>query len=174
MVFDRSFFANMAADHRDYYSYYGIYHHTPHYADTYAAEATDGMSYAYDSYAHRVEFTEGVTTLCIRNLPCKVDQPRMNYELWRLGFGGLYDLLYLPRRSCGKCLGYGFINFRHTEDARRFVEVFKNYSFDDIQSAKSGYAEPSRVQGFEANLYQFTDALFNVKRGLNTGPLISL
>eukprot|EP00928_Gymnodinium_smaydae_P032638 TRINITY_DN2357_c0_g3_i1.p1 TRINITY_DN2357_c0_g3~~TRINITY_DN2357_c0_g3_i1.p1 ORF type:complete len:159 (+),score=21.84 TRINITY_DN2357_c0_g3_i1:83-559(+) len=151
----------------DYYNYYFGYQ------DTQLNEATDGSSYTYDSYAAQADFVEGVTTLCIRNVPCRVDQARMTHELWRLGFGGTYDLLYFPRRSCGKCLGYGFINFHATEDAIRFAEVFRCYRFDDTFSAKVGYAEPSRVQGFEANLHQFVDSIFNPKRGSNSGPIIS-
>eukprot|EP00928_Gymnodinium_smaydae_P096046 TRINITY_DN8395_c0_g1_i2.p1 TRINITY_DN8395_c0_g1~~TRINITY_DN8395_c0_g1_i2.p1 ORF type:complete len:184 (+),score=20.09 TRINITY_DN8395_c0_g1_i2:62-553(+) len=153
-----------------YYTYHDAYQHRSQLA--HSVEDIH-YHYAYDAYDHRREFTEGVTTLCIRNLPCKVDQERMTQELWQLGFGGTYDLLYLPRRSCGKCLGYGFINFRSTQDARTFADVFKNYRFSEIQSIKCGYAEPSRVQGFEANLHQFADALFNAKRGLNTGPILS-
>eukprot|EP00928_Gymnodinium_smaydae_P096050 TRINITY_DN8395_c0_g4_i1.p1 TRINITY_DN8395_c0_g4~~TRINITY_DN8395_c0_g4_i1.p1 ORF type:complete len:166 (+),score=16.35 TRINITY_DN8395_c0_g4_i1:68-565(+) len=156
-----------------HYMYDDAYQHISQFSTIHALEATEGTHYAYDWYRPGEEFTEGVTTLCIRDLPCKVDQTRMNYELWRLGFGGKFDLLYLPRRSCGKCLGYGFINFYLTEDARKFAEIFTNYRFEEIRSAKSGYAEPSRVQGFESNLYQFADAIFNAKRGLNIGPLIS-
>eukprot|EP00928_Gymnodinium_smaydae_P003117 TRINITY_DN11115_c2_g1_i2.p1 TRINITY_DN11115_c2_g1~~TRINITY_DN11115_c2_g1_i2.p1 ORF type:complete len:183 (+),score=17.87 TRINITY_DN11115_c2_g1_i2:68-550(+) len=152
----------------DVYTYYNAHQHTSQFA-----HSMEDTHCAYNAYDPCLEFTEGVTTLCIRNLPCKVDQERMIQELWHLGFGGKYDLLYLPRRSCGKCLGYGFINFRLTEDARTFAGLFWDYHFNDIMSAKSGYVEPSRVQGFEANLYQFTDALFNEKRGLNTGPILS-
>eukprot|EP00928_Gymnodinium_smaydae_P096048 TRINITY_DN8395_c0_g2_i2.p1 TRINITY_DN8395_c0_g2~~TRINITY_DN8395_c0_g2_i2.p1 ORF type:complete len:192 (+),score=6.20 TRINITY_DN8395_c0_g2_i2:81-578(+) len=156
-----------------HYTNYDAYQHIPQFSNYYTSEATEGIDYAYDSYRPGVEWTEGVTTLCIRNLPCKVDQTRMDYELWRLGFCGKFDLLYLPRRSCGKCLGYGFINFCLSDDALKFAEVFKDYRFEGIQSAKSGYAEPSRVQGFESILYQFADAIFNTKRGLNIGPTIS-
>eukprot|EP00928_Gymnodinium_smaydae_P009984 TRINITY_DN13747_c0_g1_i1.p1 TRINITY_DN13747_c0_g1~~TRINITY_DN13747_c0_g1_i1.p1 ORF type:complete len:162 (+),score=19.98 TRINITY_DN13747_c0_g1_i1:95-580(+) len=146
-------------------AYQRTYPYVPSKSDTRYAD------YVYDSAGF--EFTEVVTTLCIRNLPCTVGQERMTQELWQLGFGGAYDFLYLPRRSCGKCLGYGFINFRSNEDARSFAEVFQNYRFNDTQSVKHGYAEPSRVQGFEANLNQFVDALFNAKRGMNTGPILS-
>eukprot|EP00928_Gymnodinium_smaydae_P003119 TRINITY_DN11115_c4_g1_i1.p1 TRINITY_DN11115_c4_g1~~TRINITY_DN11115_c4_g1_i1.p1 ORF type:complete len:166 (-),score=24.98 TRINITY_DN11115_c4_g1_i1:328-825(-) len=164
----------MAHYSNGYYAYYDDHQHTPHFDMFEAADSTKGMSYVYDSSESTVEFAMGsFTTVCIRDLPCKVDQTRMTYELWRLGFGGTYDLLYLPRRSCGKCLGYGFINFCRPEDAMRFAQVFQDFRFEDIQSSKQSYAEPSRVQGFEHNLYQFVDAIFNQKRGLNTGPLLS-
>eukprot|EP00928_Gymnodinium_smaydae_P086550 TRINITY_DN7077_c0_g1_i1.p1 TRINITY_DN7077_c0_g1~~TRINITY_DN7077_c0_g1_i1.p1 ORF type:complete len:159 (-),score=26.72 TRINITY_DN7077_c0_g1_i1:411-887(-) len=149
------------------------YYYYSDYQRTQPSETTDCIGYAYDSCSSKAEWVDGVTTLCLRNIPCRVDQARMTQELWRLGFGGTYDLLYLPRRSCGSCLGYGFVNFRLAEDAMRFAEVFHCYRFGDIASAKVGYAEPSRVQGFEANIHQFAEAIFNTKRGGNSGPVMS-
>eukprot|EP00928_Gymnodinium_smaydae_P007966 TRINITY_DN12858_c0_g1_i1.p1 TRINITY_DN12858_c0_g1~~TRINITY_DN12858_c0_g1_i1.p1 ORF type:complete len:192 (-),score=26.15 TRINITY_DN12858_c0_g1_i1:92-592(-) len=149
-----------------YYDYDDVYQATPQCAYGFEADKAECMGYPHDSCTPATEYIAGVTTLCIRNLPCKVDQSRMNYELWRLGFGGTYDFLYLPRRSCGKCLGYGFVNFRVTEDAIRFAKVFDGFRFEDIRSSKRGYAEPSRLQGYDANVYQLMDAIFNAKRGM--------
>eukprot|EP00928_Gymnodinium_smaydae_P005094 TRINITY_DN11758_c0_g1_i2.p1 TRINITY_DN11758_c0_g1~~TRINITY_DN11758_c0_g1_i2.p1 ORF type:complete len:137 (-),score=19.85 TRINITY_DN11758_c0_g1_i2:741-1151(-) len=114
---------------------------------------------------------EPVTTLCIRDLPCSMSQKRMTAELWMLGFGGRYDFLYLPCR--GKSyLGFGFINFCTAADARSFAEVFKGYCFEDRWSEKRGFTEPSRVQGFEANIRQFTH-LNTSSRIKNHGPWIA-
>eukprot|EP00928_Gymnodinium_smaydae_P003580 TRINITY_DN11274_c0_g1_i1.p1 TRINITY_DN11274_c0_g1~~TRINITY_DN11274_c0_g1_i1.p1 ORF type:complete len:164 (-),score=15.27 TRINITY_DN11274_c0_g1_i1:838-1260(-) len=114
-----------------------------------------------------------VTTLCVRDLPCSMSPKWMANELWMLGFGGRYDFLYLPCRSCGKkFLGYGFINFCTAEDARSFAKVFVDYRFEGWFSEKRAYTEPSRVQGFEANILQFA-SMDVAKRGQKQGPWIS-
>eukprot|EP00928_Gymnodinium_smaydae_P056849 TRINITY_DN4015_c0_g1_i1.p1 TRINITY_DN4015_c0_g1~~TRINITY_DN4015_c0_g1_i1.p1 ORF type:complete len:155 (-),score=15.38 TRINITY_DN4015_c0_g1_i1:296-718(-) len=115
-----------------------------------------------------------VTTLCLRDLPGSISEDRMTAELWMLGFGGRYDFLYLPCRNDGKkYLGYGFINFCSAQDAQAFADVFVGYRFEGVRSSKRSYTEPSRVQGFEANLRPF--AVWNrANRGLRNGPWISV
>eukprot|EP00928_Gymnodinium_smaydae_P001458 TRINITY_DN10539_c1_g1_i1.p1 TRINITY_DN10539_c1_g1~~TRINITY_DN10539_c1_g1_i1.p1 ORF type:complete len:141 (+),score=21.53 TRINITY_DN10539_c1_g1_i1:71-493(+) len=133
--------------------------------------ASNSNAYHFDSIVARD--LDEVTTLCIRDLPCSMSQKWMAKELWMLGFGGRYDFLYLPSRSCGnKHLGYGFINFCTAQDARSFSKVFVDYRFEGWFSQKRSYSEPSRVQGFEANVQQFTH-LDLAKRGQKHGPWIS-
>eukprot|EP00928_Gymnodinium_smaydae_P071649 TRINITY_DN55185_c0_g1_i1.p1 TRINITY_DN55185_c0_g1~~TRINITY_DN55185_c0_g1_i1.p1 ORF type:complete len:416 (+),score=68.14 TRINITY_DN55185_c0_g1_i1:78-1325(+) len=102
---------------------------------------------------------EQVTTLMIGGLPCKVDYRRMITELYRLGFDGSYDYVYLPKKSYSRgfhFFGYGFINFLNHDEAMRFATAFDNYRFEGSTSAKRGNVQVAAVQGREANMNLFS------------------
>merc|ERR1719181_186892 len=66
-----------------------------------------------------------MTTVMIRNIPCKYTQEWLIQEI-SSGFSDQFNFFYMPvaRKSPG-CLGYAFINFVHEEDASRFLIAFE-------------------------------------------------
>eukprot|EP00928_Gymnodinium_smaydae_P074250 TRINITY_DN57315_c0_g1_i1.p1 TRINITY_DN57315_c0_g1~~TRINITY_DN57315_c0_g1_i1.p1 ORF type:complete len:188 (+),score=14.75 TRINITY_DN57315_c0_g1_i1:109-672(+) len=93
-----------------------------------------------------------ITTLMLRNIPCKVNLQMMQVVLKRLGFEGSYDYLYFPARKNKSNLGFGFVNFKTEADAASFEAAFLGYMFPGIQSSKRCHANAAEVQGLEANL----------------------
>eukprot|EP00928_Gymnodinium_smaydae_P095510 TRINITY_DN8233_c0_g1_i3.p1 TRINITY_DN8233_c0_g1~~TRINITY_DN8233_c0_g1_i3.p1 ORF type:complete len:191 (-),score=37.72 TRINITY_DN8233_c0_g1_i3:775-1347(-) len=95
---------------------------------------------------------EPVTTLMLRNLPCKLKIIDMEEELLRLGFEGTHDVIHIPSRHNGSNKGYGFVNFHTADDARRFADAFTGYVFDRFQSTKRCYVTNAAFQGREASI----------------------
>eukprot|EP00928_Gymnodinium_smaydae_P098641 TRINITY_DN9213_c0_g2_i2.p1 TRINITY_DN9213_c0_g2~~TRINITY_DN9213_c0_g2_i2.p1 ORF type:complete len:187 (+),score=33.71 TRINITY_DN9213_c0_g2_i2:52-612(+) len=93
-----------------------------------------------------------ITTLMLRNVPCKVNLEIMEVVLMQLGYEGTYDYLYFPARKNGSNLGFGFVNFMDERDAVSFEAAFTGYVFTGIQSSKQCYVTAAAVQGREANL----------------------
>eukprot|EP00928_Gymnodinium_smaydae_P089575 TRINITY_DN7351_c0_g1_i2.p1 TRINITY_DN7351_c0_g1~~TRINITY_DN7351_c0_g1_i2.p1 ORF type:complete len:216 (-),score=41.84 TRINITY_DN7351_c0_g1_i2:234-809(-) len=87
---------------------------------------------------------KSMTSVIVRDVPCRVDCQRMMAELKLLGFDGCYDFIGFPIKSRkGKisCRGFGFINFLNATTAARFMEQFMNYRFEDILSEKVARVE---------------------------------
>lgn len=95
------------------------------------------------------------TTLMLQNLPCMMRREQVVEAVDNLGFAGKYDLLYVPtgkRPAAGtRNLGYGFVNFLCSQDARDFASAFSGYHFAGSQSAKVCKAVPARLQGLKRN-----------------------
>eukprot|EP00928_Gymnodinium_smaydae_P089574 TRINITY_DN7351_c0_g1_i1.p1 TRINITY_DN7351_c0_g1~~TRINITY_DN7351_c0_g1_i1.p1 ORF type:complete len:141 (-),score=18.02 TRINITY_DN7351_c0_g1_i1:311-733(-) len=87
---------------------------------------------------------KSMTSVIVRDVPCRVDCQRMMAELKLLGFDGCYDFINFPIKSRnGKvsCGGYGFINFLDATTAARFMDQFMSYRFEDIPSEKVARVE---------------------------------
>eukprot|EP00928_Gymnodinium_smaydae_P068088 TRINITY_DN51156_c0_g1_i1.p1 TRINITY_DN51156_c0_g1~~TRINITY_DN51156_c0_g1_i1.p1 ORF type:complete len:180 (-),score=13.76 TRINITY_DN51156_c0_g1_i1:77-616(-) len=89
-------------------------------------------------------------TFMLRNIPCKIENDRVESSLREQGFAGTYDYLYLPRRSNGSNLGYCFVDILNPQDASRFETIFTGYSFPG--STKQCVVTLADIQGLEANL----------------------
>eukprot|EP00928_Gymnodinium_smaydae_P089126 TRINITY_DN7312_c0_g2_i1.p1 TRINITY_DN7312_c0_g2~~TRINITY_DN7312_c0_g2_i1.p1 ORF type:complete len:226 (+),score=46.66 TRINITY_DN7312_c0_g2_i1:73-750(+) len=95
-----------------------------------------------------------MTTVAVLGLPTKVGPERMMAELKLLGFDGCYTFLNFPiDRKHGRCsfLGYGFINFMNEDIAAKFMDIFDDYRFPDINSEKVVHVSLAKVQGQPAN-----------------------
>eukprot|EP00928_Gymnodinium_smaydae_P086096 TRINITY_DN6994_c0_g1_i1.p1 TRINITY_DN6994_c0_g1~~TRINITY_DN6994_c0_g1_i1.p1 ORF type:complete len:162 (+),score=16.09 TRINITY_DN6994_c0_g1_i1:54-539(+) len=112
--------------------------------------AARGLSRSESSPALMVSPRE--MTLMLRNIPCSVNDERMEFVLKQHGFAGLYDYLYVPMRRNGSNLGFGFVNFTYEEDAIRFKAVFSGYRFSGTNSTKQCSITPAEIQGREANI----------------------
>eukprot|EP00414_Alexandrium_minutum_P000074 CAMPEP_0113831502 /NCGR_PEP_ID=MMETSP0328-20130328/6890_1 /TAXON_ID=39455 /ORGANISM="Alexandrium minutum" /LENGTH=215 /DNA_ID=CAMNT_0000799673 /DNA_START=117 /DNA_END=761 /DNA_ORIENTATION=- /assembly_acc=CAM_ASM_000350 len=103
-----------------------------------------------------------MTTLIIKNLPCKVDTEMLAEIVEALGFGGKYDFLYVvsarfkctPKDKYNANLGYAFANFRTSADAQTFADTFEGYEFSFSNSAKRGSTERARIQGYSKCIAQ--------------------
>jgi hypothetical protein len=94
-----------------------------------------------------------MTTVMIRNIPCKYTQEWLIEEI-SSGFTDQFNFFYMPvaRKSPG-CLGYAFINFVHDEDASQFLIEFENYAFPkQPNSTKRATVAYAALQGFEKNV----------------------
>lgn len=92
-----------------------------------------------------------VTTLMVRNLPCKLSQEGLAKAADELGFTGTYDLVYIPR-GASNFVGYGFINFRTPDAASRFASVFSQYSFCTANTVRQVHIKVAKDQGMRKTL----------------------
>lgn len=95
-----------------------------------------------------------ITTLMMRNVPCRFSQDDMMVLLDSEGFMNTYDFVYLPSNSSSN-LGYGFINFPDPEDAARCQKLFTGYKFPGTQSIKVCEVHIAHIQGLENNIKHF-------------------
>mmetsp|Transcript_44962 Transcript_44962/g.143395 ORF Transcript_44962/g.143395 Transcript_44962/m.143395 type:complete len:387 (+) Transcript_44962:76-1236(+) len=100
--------------------------------------------------------TQSATTLMLRNIPNKYTQNLLMKEIDASGFTGTYDFFYLPMDVHNRSnVGYAFINFADSADAKRFYQVFDEHRFQQIQSRKVSSVSYGHVQGLLANLKHF-------------------
>eukprot|EP00929_Paragymnodinium_shiwhaense_P004389 TRINITY_DN10530_c0_g2_i1.p1 TRINITY_DN10530_c0_g2~~TRINITY_DN10530_c0_g2_i1.p1 ORF type:complete len:224 (+),score=64.38 TRINITY_DN10530_c0_g2_i1:100-771(+) len=70
------------------------------------------------------------STLMVKNLPSRWSSEEVTRVIdEELGFGGTYDLFYMPRRSSSEksqALGYAFINFKEPVFGERFCAAAQN------------------------------------------------
>jgi RNA recognition motif-containing protein len=93
-----------------------------------------------------------MTTVMIRNIPCKYTQEYVMEEVSTVTPN--YDFLYMPpARRDGGSKGYAFVNFGDAESAALFLEKFQGHSFhrqpNSLKRAEVLYAE---VQGLVKNI----------------------
>mmetsp|Transcript_109287 Transcript_109287/g.189647 ORF Transcript_109287/g.189647 Transcript_109287/m.189647 type:complete len:316 (-) Transcript_109287:76-1023(-) len=97
-----------------------------------------------------------VTTLMIRNIPCKMTLKGMVDLFQSYGFGGTYDFLHLPGRGHPfSNLGYAFINFSDSSTIDAFIAKFQGVAFaplTGINTEKVIEIRPARAQGFAENI----------------------
>jgi len=99
--------------------------------------------------------SEKVTTLMIRNVPNRYDRTLLMQELDELGFQGKYDFVYLPiDNSTQWNVGYAFVNFDVSEDARRCMAMLEGHQFFRFRQNNKRVAQVSvaHIQGLEKNL----------------------
>mmetsp|Transcript_34911 Transcript_34911/g.81684 ORF Transcript_34911/g.81684 Transcript_34911/m.81684 type:complete len:434 (+) Transcript_34911:131-1432(+) len=99
-----------------------------------------------------LETQQEITSVMIRNIPCRVTAEELGQAVDESGFRGLYDFLYMPkgnRRSKARDsnLGYGFVNFPDPRNAQRFMQEFTGYRFPGTKSVKEVEVRPSYLQG---------------------------
>jgi len=95
-----------------------------------------------------------VTTMMLKNIPCKRTQEEILCHIDQLGYGGKYDFFYLPKnRQQSANLGYGFINFKAAEDAARFEAEMTGFRFSHT-SSKRCVVVPAHVQGLSNNIME--------------------
>jgi len=96
-----------------------------------------------------------VTTMMLRNIPCKKSQEEILRHIDEQGYEGKYDFFHLPKNEqlCTN-LGYSFINFISAKDAARFEAEMTGFRFAST-SAKRCVVVPAHVQGLSNNLTSF-------------------
>jgi len=100
--------------------------------------------------------TQPITTMMLKNIPCRKSQEEVMLTIDEEGFGGRYDFFYLPRDVKFRAnLGYAFINFITPEDAADFQNKMDGYRFPNSGSAKACIVVPAHVQGALNNLQAF-------------------
>mmetsp|Transcript_43619 Transcript_43619/g.76418 ORF Transcript_43619/g.76418 Transcript_43619/m.76418 type:complete len:371 (+) Transcript_43619:53-1165(+) len=97
-----------------------------------------------------------ITTLMIRNIPCKVKMKALLELLGSKGFAGAFDFLYLPVRGYHSSnLGYAFINFKSAATVAPFMLAFNGVAFSavsGIRTEKVIEIRPARVQGLAGKI----------------------
>mmetsp|Transcript_9457 Transcript_9457/g.20941 ORF Transcript_9457/g.20941 Transcript_9457/m.20941 type:complete len:560 (-) Transcript_9457:161-1840(-) len=105
---------------------------------------------------YRPAVTTAITTLMLKNIPCRKSQEQVMMHIDGQGFHDRYDFFYLPRDvKFHANLGYAFINFTDPEDAARFMEQMNGYRFSGSGSNKACAVVPAHVQGLMNNLAAF-------------------
>lgn len=97
-----------------------------------------------------------ITTMMLKNIPCRKSQEEVMMHIDQKNFGGRYDFFYLPRDVKFRAnLGYAFINFLTPEDASAFSDEMNGYRFSGSGSTKACAVVPAHVQGLTNNLAAF-------------------
>jgi len=114
-----------------------------------------------------------ITTLMLRHIPNKYSQSSLLKEIDFKGFQGKYDFFYMPMDVHNRTnVGYAFINFVDTRDARDFFLLFSNYRFECHTSGKIGTVAPGHVQGLENNVCQFGPRAVATAQNVQYRPLV--
>eukprot|EP00746_Dinoflagellata_sp_MGD_P139931 gnl/MRDRNA2_/MRDRNA2_73275_c0_seq1.p1 gnl/MRDRNA2_/MRDRNA2_73275_c0~~gnl/MRDRNA2_/MRDRNA2_73275_c0_seq1.p1 ORF type:complete len:415 (+),score=64.22 gnl/MRDRNA2_/MRDRNA2_73275_c0_seq1:67-1311(+) len=93
-----------------------------------------------------------ITTMMIRNIPCRFRQAELMSIIDGMGFGNTYDFFYLPMDSRKNAnLGYAFINFWDVQSAEYCASAFKGVQLAPYRSPKTCRVTPASIQGL-ANL----------------------
>jgi len=97
----------------------------------------------------------GQQTLMLRNLPSRCFEPRLAAELERVGFGGLFDYVYVPPDTRGRNnRGMAFINFTSSAVAGNFHGSYHGCYLGSLCGEDPLVVTPAEVQGLDANLSQ--------------------
>lgn len=114
-----------------------------------------------------------ITTLMLRHIPNKYSQSSLLKEIDFKGFQGKYDFFYMPMDVHNRTnVGYAFINFVTTRDARDFFLMFSNYRFEFHASGKIGTVAPGHVQGLENNVCHFGHRAVATAQNVQYRPLV--
>jgi len=129
-----------------------------------AAAAGGAAAVALGPVVHPLGQEEsGVTTVHIRGLTDRHTNGKLVEELQKLGFGGLFDFVYVPRSFNDRKQShtYAFVNFLSSQDASRFAELI-NYRTGSAAAASSSSSKaaatskwvvsPAKRQGLQANV----------------------
>eukprot|EP00928_Gymnodinium_smaydae_P061090 TRINITY_DN4516_c0_g2_i1.p1 TRINITY_DN4516_c0_g2~~TRINITY_DN4516_c0_g2_i1.p1 ORF type:complete len:313 (+),score=27.95 TRINITY_DN4516_c0_g2_i1:59-997(+) len=101
---------------------------------------------------------QGKTSVMVRNISYKCTRGMLGDELKRVGFGDLFDYLYVPvntARNTSK--GYAFINFLDASSAYRFKELFHGRRMDLPGGTKLLEVIPANLQGYNKNVSHYID-----------------
>ncbi|CAK9042599.1 unnamed protein product, partial [Durusdinium trenchii] len=114
---------------------------------------------------------QSVSTVMIKNIPCRCTTEEVLAAVDRLGFAGAYDFFYLPiNRRHRQGIGYAFINFPQQGAAGLFKKAIAGYQFPGRKSQKVVHVAKAQLQG-----RQEVDAYFHHTQVLHTryGPVMS-
>lgn len=95
-----------------------------------------------------------ITTLMLRNIPNQYDREMLMGELEFVGFGDLFDFIYVPMDKATQWnVGYAFVNFVNPKIAKAATSVLTNYRFCryGAPSQKVTHVSPAHLQGLEKN-----------------------
>jgi len=99
---------------------------------------------------------ENATTVMLRNIPNRYTPEELLAEMIAAGFDNTFNFFYLPIDfSTKRNRGYGFINFRDPENAKKFVEAFHQQRLTRYATQKILEVSPALTQGFDANVSQY-------------------
>lgn len=116
---------------------------------------------------------ESITTVMLRNIPCKYMQGNLLREIDQMGFEGTYDFFYLPLDTRNKTsVGYAFVNFLDEKDAERFTTTFTGYRFQRHQNEKIAEVSPAKIQGLRNNVMHFANSAVVNARNSKCRPIV--
>jgi hypothetical protein len=99
------------------------------------------------------------TTMMLRNLPCNFLREDLIRQMNKLGFAGLYNLVYMPidfKTAVG--MGYAFVNLVSTDVVPRFVLALDGFKNWPIKSQKVCTVQLSKTQGLDANVSRYRNS----------------
>lgn len=145
----------------------------------------DGDSVKQMRSMDRASWSDGITTVMIRQVPRCYTQRMLLDEVNSRGFEGLADFIYLPfdvKKNVN--VGYGFLSFVDSKSAQAFRDTFDGMFLDNLEAlmAKVGgknkgkppqplRVHPATVQGYEANLRHFVSTRSRQHQDPMMGPL---
>lgn len=118
--------------------------------------------------------SQAVTTMMLKNIPCRISQEEVMSHVDLKGFSTKYDFFYLPKDVKFRAnLGYAFINFVTPEDAALFEAEMNGYRFLGSGSTKACIVVPAHVQGLMNNLAAFkrTEVMRTTRKPFFSGSL---
>lgn len=99
------------------------------------------------------------TTVIWRNLPNNFTREGLLELINSYGFQGSYDFFYSPVDfSSNALVGYAFINFVSTAEARRFFSCFKGFTAWSMNSVKVSEVAWSQLQGLKHHLERYRNS----------------
>jgi hypothetical protein len=102
-----------------------------------------------------------VTTMMIRNIPCRFRQAELMSIIDGMGFEKTYDFFYLPMDSRKNAnLGYAFVNFENAEVAEQCRASLDKYTFKTTNSSKACMVKAADIQGI-FNLKHYRKSILN-------------
>jgi hypothetical protein len=115
-------------------------------------QISEGPNLDLDARFRTLDGLKGMTTVMIRNIPCKYKQEFVMDEVSAVA--PEYNFLYMPpARRDGGSKGYAFVNFCNEEAAHGFIKDFQGHMFyrqpNSLKRADVGYAE---IQGLLKNV----------------------
>jgi len=100
-----------------------------------------------------------VTTVMLKNIPCRCSKSEVLAAIGTKGFGTTYqfNFFYLPiKRGHHQNIGYAFFGFQDPNVAAYFTEVMSGFQFPGRRSVKVCEVLPARIQGIQKNAKHFS------------------
>mmetsp|Transcript_46192 Transcript_46192/g.123746 ORF Transcript_46192/g.123746 Transcript_46192/m.123746 type:complete len:581 (+) Transcript_46192:61-1803(+) len=145
----------------------------PHHATSVPRTVALGARHGDLAAAGEAEEQDGVTTIMLRNVPCRYTQGSLLRELDALGFADAYDFFYLPMDMRNKTsVGYAFINFLEPRSADVFLDRMQRHRFERYPSDKIPLVSPAHVQGLRRNVAHFASKAVMRARDTKYRPLV--
>jgi hypothetical protein len=101
-------------------------------------------------------------TVILRNLPCPFLREDLIRVMDRMGFAGVYNLVYMPIDFVTELsMGYAFVNLHTNEDAQRLMLAFhgfRDWPRSCWPTSKTCAADLSRTQGLARNVNRYRNS----------------